>query len=198
MKNKGVFLVAFLIFSTLACQTRSEKPRRTYEDGIEAVDNGLEPYAIKGQANQLRLEKKLLIDFEDPELAAVGIQKIWSFDVDSQGNIYIWSRQSSENFIFKFDPSGKFDHAFGRSGEGPGEIGALAYLRISQRDEIIISDYGRNRLILMSASGNTLNELHLPSNMDTVTLLANGKVPGLDVCLQTRGRDRRTPDRLLR
>jgi hypothetical protein len=140
------------------------------------VNNGLEHYAVKGKASHLRLEKKLIIDFEDQDLAVVGIPKITGFDVDSKGNIYVWSYRSSENFIFKFEPSGKFDHSFGRSGEGPGEIGALSYLRINEHDEIIISDFGRNKLILMSTVGNAINEVQLPSNMNPATLLANGKV----------------------
>ena len=140
------------------------------------MNNGLEPYAVKGEASHLRLEKKLIIDFESPDLAAVGIPKITGFDVDSRGNIYVWSYRSSENFIFKFEPSGKFDHSFGRSGEGPGEIGALSYLRINEKDEIIISDFGRNKLILMSTAGNAINEVQLPSNMNPATFLANGKV----------------------
>lgn len=176
MKSKGVFLFIYLIFSVFACQTRSEMPVITTKDGVEIVDNGLEPYTIRGETNHLRLEQKLVIDFENPELAAVGIPKITSFDVDSQGNIYIWSHRSSEYFIFKFGPSGQFDCPFGRSGEGPGEIGGLDNLRIDERDQILISDDGRNRLIVMSAFGDMLKELQLPSKMNTATLLPNGNV----------------------
>ena len=176
MKSKGDFLIAALLFSVFACQTRSEMPKRTVKDGVEVIANGLEPYTIRGEANHLQLKQKLVIDFEDPHLAAAAIPKITSFDVDSQGYIYIWSHRSSGDCIFKFNPSGKFDHSFGRSGQGPGEIGALAYFRIDKRDEIIVADYGRKRIILMSLSGTAINEIHIPSNMDTVTLLANGKV----------------------
>ena len=176
MQIRAAFLVLFLALSVSLCRSREKEPERTYENGVEIVNNGLEPYVIKGEANHLRLEQKLVIDFEAPDLTAVGIPKIWSFNVDSQGNIYVWCRQSSENFIFKFDPAGKFARAFGRSGEGPGEIAALDNLGIDERDEIIISDDGRKRLILMSASGDMLNELQLPSKMNTATLLPNGNI----------------------
>ncbi len=174
---KQVLFVFYLVFSICACKARSALgPDRTTENGVEVIGNGLEPYTIRSEANHLRLEQKLIIDFENPELAAVGIPKITSFDVDSQGNIYIWSRRSSENFIFKFGPSGQFDCSFGRGGEGPGEIGALDNLRIDERDQIIISDDGRNRLIVMNASGDMHKELQLPSKMNTATLLPNGNV----------------------
>ena len=176
MKIKGASIVLFMGLSLFSCRSRSGWPERSYENGIEVVNNGLEAYAVKGKASHLRLEKKLIIDFESPDLASVGIPKITGFDVDSQGNIYIWSYRSSRNFIFKFEPSGRFDHSFGRSGQGPGEIGALSYLRINERDEIVVSDYGRNNLILMTAAGNAIHEIRLTSQMDTATLLANGKL----------------------
>jgi len=176
MKTKVAFIIILAAFAIFFCRSQPESPKRTYEDGAEVVANGLDPYKIEAEANRLRLEKKLVIDFEDPDLAAVGIPQITSFDVDSKGNIYIWSHRASENFIFKFDSFGKFERSFGRSGQGPGEIGALSYLRINDRDEIVISDYGRKRLILMSKSGAAVNERRLPVDVDTATLLANGNM----------------------
>ncbi len=175
MKIKGAFGVFLIVISIFSCRSQSEQPQRTYEGGVEIVNNGLEPYVIKGEASHLRLEKSIVIDFEDLGLAAV-VPKITGFDVDSKGNIYVWSYRSSENFIFKFEPSGKLEHSFGRSGEGPGEIGALSYLRINEKDEIIISDYGRNRLTLMTTAGNAVNETKLLYNLNRATLLANGKL----------------------
>lgn len=140
------------------------------------MSNGLEPYVVTGKSGHLRLEKNRVIDFECPDLAVIGIPRIESFDVDSQGNIYVWCQRSSGNFIFKFNSSGDFDRAFGRSGEGPGEIGALAYLRINEQDQVVISDYGRNRITLLSASGAALDELHMPADADLATLLPNGNI----------------------
>jgi hypothetical protein len=176
MKIKGIFVTLSVSLSLFSCRSQQERPQRTYEGPIEVIHNGFEPYRIKGELSHLTLEKYLTIDFENPDLAAMGIPRITSFDVDSQGNIYVWCQRSSENFIFKFAPSGKLDRAFGRSGQGPGEIGALSYLRINERDEIIVSDYDRTNLVVMTTAGNMINEIRLTSAMDTATLLANGNL----------------------
>jgi len=176
MKVKGFFVLLFGGLSVFSCRSQQDRPQRTYEGRVEVIHNGFEPYRIKGEASHLTLEKYLTIDFERPDLAITGIPRIASFDVDSQGNIYVWGNRSSGNFIFKFDAAGSFDRSFGRSGQGPREIGALSYLRIIERDEIVVSDYGRNNLILMTAAGNVIKEIRLSSQMDTATLLANGKL----------------------
>jgi len=169
----AIFSVGLFLFS---CGRQPDRPQISYENGIEVVSNGFEPYAAKGESSHLRLEENRVIDFESPDLAAIGIPRIASFDVDSQGNIYVWCQRSSKNFIFKFAPSGQFERAFGRSGQGPGDIGALSYLRVNEQGEIMITDYGRNSMIVMSSSGAALNELHLPLNADLATLLPNGNM----------------------
>lgn len=90
-----VFLFSYLVFSIYACKTKSAVgPERTTENGVEVIAHGLEPCTIRGEASRLKLEQKLVIDFEDPALAEVKITKIWSFDVDSKGNISVWCRRS--------------------------------------------------------------------------------------------------------
>jgi 6-bladed beta-propeller len=176
MKIKGIFVAFSVSLSIFSCRSQQERPRKTYQGPVEVIHNGFKPYRIKGELSHLTLEKYLTIDFENPDLAAIGIPRIASFDVDSRGNIYVWCQRGSGNFIFKFAPSGKFDRAFGRSGQGPGEIAALSYLRLSERDEVIVSDYDRTKLIVMTAGGNVIREIKLTSSMDTATLLANGKL----------------------
>jgi hypothetical protein len=176
MTNKQALAALIMAFSIFSCRPQPDGPKRTLENGIEVVTNGLEPYPAGGQPNRLRLEQRFVVDFESPELAAVGIPRIISFDVDSQGNIYTWSHRSSGDFIFKFDSRGRFERSFGRSGQGPGEIDVLSYVTLTERDEVVVSDHGRDSMIVMSSTGTLLREMRLPAEADLGTLLSNGNV----------------------
>jgi len=69
-----------------------------------------------GVPSTLTLEEVFSIDTDKDEIVKTGLNTIESFCLDRDGNIYFMMRQSPENFIYKFDKSGKFLTSFGRSG----------------------------------------------------------------------------------
>jgi len=146
------------------------------EDGVEVVINHLEPYKVEGEPNKLTLEEEYIIDFESEDLAEVGMTDIMGFDIDSDGNIYFWSVESPRDFIFKFDANGKFVSSIGRSGQGPGELVAIFQVRINERDEILVSDGVRKKIIILDASGNLIKEMPIAPNHRITTLLEIGKI----------------------
>ena len=173
--KKIIFLLTILSF-LIQCGIKQENVERIMEDGVEVVINYLEPYKIKGEPISLTLEEELIIDSEREDLAEIGIADVTGFDVDSEGNIYLGSVLSSENFIFKFDENGKYISSFCRIGQGPGEVQRLGYWRINECDEVLITNMVSDRLIVFSSTGNLMKEVPIASNHITATLLESGKI----------------------
>jgi len=162
MKKSIDLILILLVFSY--CAPRQQKIEKIMEDGVEVIVNHLEPYKIKGEPNILHLEEEFTIDTEKDEIAQLGVTDIRAFDVDSEGNIYFFQeRESDKNLVYKFDKSGHFITAFGRRGQGPGEIQAPIYLNITRQDEIPIQDYGRFKLYVFDRNGIIIKETRLDS-----------------------------------
>jgi hypothetical protein len=177
MKIRNILVFLLLSAISIICRPKQDRVTKIHEDKIEVIINHLVPYHLKGEPSRLHLEKLFIIDFESTDIAKIGIWNITGFDVDSKGNIYVWSyRSSSEYSIFKFDPDGKYRSSIGRRGQGPGEIVAPVYLRISEQDEILISDAGRRKLVILQPNGDLSKEIQIIVGDDITTLLANGKI----------------------
>jgi len=176
IKIRNILVFLLLSAMAIACRPKQDKVTKIQEDKVEVIINHLEPYHLKGEPSHLNLENLFIIDFESTDIAKIGIWNIGGFDIDSKGNIYVWSYQNSSGYsIFKFDPDGKYMSSIGRRGQGPGEIVAPVYLRISEQDEILISDVGRRKLIVLKANGDLSREIQIIVG-DETTLLENGKI----------------------
>jgi len=174
MKKTLCLLLCLAFF--LVCGPKLKKEERIVEDGVEVVVNQLEPNKIKDEPDSLVLNEKYVIDLERDDIAELGISDITGFNVDSRGNVYIGSLRSSENFIFKFDEKGKYVSSFCRIGEGPGEVQRLGNWRINENDEVLISNMGRNLIIVLDTSGNLIREVPIASNYILATLLESGRI----------------------
>lgn len=173
--KKILFLLITLSF-LFQCCTEQDEVEKIMEDGVEVVVNHLEPYKIENEPTSLILERELAIDLERDDFAGLGISDITGFNVDSDGNIYLGSLRSSENFIFKFDEQGKYVSSFCRMGQGPGEVQRLGNWRINENDEVLISNMTRDKIIVLDTSGSLIKEVPIASNHIIATLLESGKI----------------------
>jgi hypothetical protein len=169
-------LVLLLCF-TFSCQ-KQDQVERFMEDGVEVVINHLEPYKLRGEPTNLILEKVLSINTERDDLAEIGLTGIRSFVVDSEGNIFMISPKSKENFIFKFDGKGNYVHSFCRLGQGPGEMPyAPLILDINGQDEILFVEAMKKTLLKYDNSGKFIEQTPIPieaSRIFNLTPLNNG------------------------
>ncbi len=171
--KKAAFL-AFVVFLLFCCRPRREKVEKIVEDGVEVVVSHLEPYKVKGEPSQLVLEEELRIDLERSEFDHLGLKYPEEGDTDSEGNIYIYDRhRASDYFILEFDKDGKFAREFGRKGQGPGEIQNLMFLRVSARDEILVTDWNK-KILAFDKDGNFLKESKYNPRWYIVMPLENG------------------------
>jgi hypothetical protein len=151
-----------------------DKPERHIKDGVEVVVNHLKPYTIKDQPVELHLEKLFSINTADATMLPIGLIEIYTFDVDSKGNIFAIRWRASENYVFKFDSQGKFIKSFVRRGQGPGEIEWGGTVVIDNQDRVMAKDPSKSKFLLYDNDGRFLKEIYLPRNLDIEAHLSNG------------------------
>ena len=177
MKKLLAILPLVLLLCLLFCSQQQEHVvKKIMEDGIEIVVNHMKPYKIKGESNVLNLEEEFIIDLEEDSLAEVGIAEVGGFDIDNNGNIFFWSLESTDRFIFKFNGNGKYVESFGRFGQGPGEMELVYNFRINDRSEILISDVRQKKIIVLNLDGDFINKFPIAPNHFMATLLENGNI----------------------
>jgi len=169
-----ILLLNLLFFSSCSGQKAMWKGSIEDIDGVTFIHNPIDP---KGEENEnLQIEKLFVIDLGNEKLVETGISDVIGFDVDSNSNIYFWTINSSENYIYKFNINGKFLTSFGHVGQGPGELELPYQLRINKKDEIIISDRSRLKLIIYNTEGKLIRELSLAPNHEMSTLLDDERI----------------------
>lgn len=172
--NKLACLICLLCLLT-CCGPKQDKVERIIEDGVEVVINHLEPYTIKGEPNTLTLEKAFTIDTESDDMAEIGLVEMSDFNIDSNGNIYIMLRQTSGNFIYKFDNQGNFITSFCRQGQGPGEADWGGDILIDAYDRVIAKDMTKPKFFIFNPEGTLVKEIKLGKNYGLIEHLNEGK-----------------------
>ena len=158
----------------VSCGSKQHQIDRIYENGVEVVLNHIEPYKIKGQPSELSLKKVLSIDLERNDLAEAGMGTAGEWDADDQGNIYVVCFKNKEDFIYRFDSTGKLTTSFGRRGQGPGELQWPFLLGVNKNGEIAFADY-LQKFIVCDLNGALLREVKLKRRALLIDALGNGK-----------------------
>lgn len=143
-------LVLVVLLAIIAC---SEKKEQTYEvkneNGVKVIYN-----EDKGIAPHLEIKPELLFTIEADDEAeadtARGFTIMSDLDIDSKGNIYILDMNKS--LIKKFSKDGKYLGAFGRRGQGPGEL-QLANVMAVIEDTVYAGDLPLRKFSKFSPSG---------------------------------------------
>lgn len=176
-KTKVVPIVLFLstFIMLISCGQKQDRVEKIMENGVEVILNSIEPYKIPGEPSTLALEEEFTIDTESDEIAELGLTDIWAINVDSEGNIYLWTTPLTKgDLIFKFDGSGNFLTSFLKRGQGPGEIQSPTVPIITEKDDFIVTDYFPRKLVFLSLKGELVKEISFKSQINTAYLLENG------------------------
>jgi len=176
--KKWSILFGILAFS-LFCSPKSDRIEKYLEGGVEVVVNHLEPYKIKGEPSFFVLEKKFTIDFSGDKIGDLGIADATDFEVDSEGNIYVFYSNKEGNLIFKFDSRGNYLTSFGTKGQGPGEMQWIIWTGCDSHDNIIVSDNGNRKILIFANDGSLIEEIRYPAKVGLLYPLENGNFFGL-------------------
>jgi hypothetical protein len=173
MKKIAILIAALTFFPF--CISKESKVEKVLDDGVEVVINHLEPYKIKGQPATLILEKEFSIDTEREDIVKTGLGQLHTFDLDSEGNIYLIDAKPQKNTIFKFDRNGSFVSSLVPKGQGPGESQFPFYFQISSLDEFVLMDHGKEKLLILGKDGSPKREMPIKPLSYRFKPLFNGK-----------------------
>ena len=127
------------------------------------------------QPSTLTLEMVFTIDTESAEMAEIGLVEMSDFNIDSNGNIYIMLRQTSGDFIFKFDNQGNFITSFCRYGQGPGEAEWGGDILIDEYDRVIAKDMTKPKFFIFNPDGTLVKEVKMGKNYGLIEYLGKNK-----------------------
>lgn len=153
MKNKTwlisivLFFSVFMILVSLGGQKVEWKGKIEVKNGVKVVKNPKNP--MYGNDVFSAVEDLTIGVVEGDENYM--FSQIGNFVVDENENIYV--ADSKETHVKVFDKNGKFLRVFGKTGQGPGEIGGISSIQITSKNEILVSDTRNRRILYFTLEG---------------------------------------------
>ena len=139
-------LVALLV--SIACNRSTERPGHTFEiieeDGVPVAVSS----AIPKFEGELFTYEKILVIRPDPNDDESLLYRPYSFVLAADGHFYVADRGNHRVAVFA--AAGRFVHAFGRQGDGPGELRNPRFLEV--RDGVVFV-FDNNRTTLFRTDG---------------------------------------------
>ncbi|MCX6574952.1 MAG: 6-bladed beta-propeller, partial [Candidatus Aminicenantes bacterium] len=153
---------SFLIFCLLVAMSvvifafvQADQFKVRTEKEVTVVTNGRKPDPPKGTATKLILEEIYTVGGGDsPEESFV---EIVALDVLKDGTAYVLDMK--DNRVKIFDVRGKFLRAFGRKGQGPGELNQPVGLIVTPENEVLVEDVLNQRLAVFTLDGKFLRHI---------------------------------------
>jgi hypothetical protein len=168
-----------LILTITSCRQKENPVLRTLEDGVEIVLN--DPgFDSSPPPRILELWQELVIDLSSFDLVQRGLSDPAAFDVDAAGNLLVWSQSSNDAHFFKFSPAGVLLAAFGRSGQGPGEVRFLTSAYFEASGEIMAWDSAQSKMVFFDEDGVVLRQNTLSRRPSLIVPLGDGRYVTLE------------------
>jgi len=166
MKKKkwAVIVCLSLGFCLTACKGKAQKAKLETIDGVTYVHNPATPlHPVKA----VIFEEELIYKEKD-ETGEVRLFKPGRVAVDTAGRAYI--QDYSDMAIKVFDTQGKYLHAIGRKGEGPGEFAFIGDMVPLPDGRLLVTDFQARRTSLFGTEGQFLISYPWKKNFQKVYL----------------------------
>jgi len=148
-------LIVFAVFLIISCGQPKSAWKGSIEeiDGITVVRNPKEP--IYGE-DVLTLEEDLVIGEEVGEVELVFLS-VRTFKIDDEENIYVLDSKAHK--IKVFDKTGQLVKAFGKKGQGPGELDFPTNIELYSENQLIVFNMRGRKMSLFSKNGEFIKDL---------------------------------------
>ena len=146
-KRRAIFGVLSSLVIIVAVLTGQYKVKT--EGGVTIITNGKKPNPPEGAPTKLVLEEVYTVGGGDaPDASFVEISAL---DVLKDGTVYVLDTKDSR--VKVFDAEGKFLRAFGKAGQGPGELNQPVGILITPEKEVLVEDALNQRLAVFGLDG---------------------------------------------
>jgi hypothetical protein len=150
-----VFCLFVAVSVVIFASDRAGQFKVRTEKAVTIVTNGRKPDPPKGAATKLILEEIYSAGGGDsPEESFVEAVAV---DVGKDGTAYVLDMK--DNKVKVFDARGKFLRAFGKKGQGPGELNQPVGLIITPENEVLVEDILNQRLAVFTLDGKFLRHI---------------------------------------
>ncbi len=138
MRNWGLICLAVLILICAECSRRENSEASPLSrPEFQTIASARKISDLFDDVNSVHLELS----------AESAIASITDLDVDAKGNLIIadgWQLRQ----VYVFSATGKFKQLLGRRGQGPGEYSTPVSVAVNSGNEILLSDFLRNQIII--------------------------------------------------
>lgn len=136
------------------------------EKDVEVIENGKKPKAIKGMPSTIQFELEVTIGASDDLEQA--FSQLVGFIVADDGRVFALDMQEKKVKIF--DASGDFIKAFGKEGQGPGELSMPTGISMNPAGELMVEDAMNRRLSYFTLDGEFLRQVSIADKTGLVSL----------------------------
>jgi len=169
--HHGKAIVAFLAVLGVVGAAPAAQHKVKTEGGVTVITNGKKPDPPKGAPTRLVLEEIYSIGGGDkPDEAFVDVSAL---DVLKDGTVYVVDTKDSR--VKVFDAKGRFVRAFGKPGQGPGELSQPIGIHITPDNEILVEDALNQRLAVFSLDGQFVRNISTAKSLGLSGIQMNGQ-----------------------
>jgi len=169
--NKGNAVLAVLASLAVIVPNLSGQYKVRTENGVTVVTNGKKPVPPKGAPAKLVFDEIYTVGGGDsPDASFVAVSAL---DALPDGTVYVLDTKDSR--VKVFDAGGKFLRAFGRAGQGPGELNQPLGIFITPENEVFIEDALNRRLAVFTLDGTFKRHISTAKSLGMSGIQMNGK-----------------------
>ena len=169
--RKGKTFLAVLASLAVIVPVLSPQYRVKTENGVAIVTNGRKPVPPRGAPVKLVFEEVYTIGGGDsPDASFVAASDL---DVLQDGTVYVLDTKDSR--VKVFDAGGRFLRAFGRAGQGPGELNQPAGILIAPENEVLVEDILNRRLAVFALDGTFKRQISTAKSLGLSGIQMDGR-----------------------
>ncbi len=182
MHRVRILGIVIILIGAVGTAGAVSPPPGKQEQNVEVIKNGKKPKTTKGIPSKVEFEKEIIMgNSDDPDRA---FAQLSGFAVAEDGCIFALDMQDKK--VKVFDSQGDFIKAFGKEGQGPGELSMPSGISMTPEGELMVEDAMNRRLSYFNLDGEFLRQLSIAEKTGLVNLIIGpeGNMLGREIVME--------------